>query len=167
MPLKHAWLEHKQDQIVCDINIEIEWKSFLAQCIDSFKTIRLAHSFCCDFCLAFLQTHILTSSAMKQRFLSSPAHSWTPTMPKMKKTKKQRANTLPSIGSVSRRRVTRMRIPKNTHSINTQARRHQFVSICFLLNVVIQNRNSNRWWCYHFPTCCYCAVSRVTLWHRC
>lgn len=52
---------------------------------------------------------------MKQRFLSSPAHSCTPTMPKMKKTKKHSASTLPSMGSVSRRRVTRIRIPTNTH----------------------------------------------------
>lgn len=63
-----------------------------------------------------IATYILTSSPMKQRFRSSPAHSCTPTMPKMKKTKKHSASTLPSIGSVSKRRVTRIRIPSNKHS---------------------------------------------------
>lgn len=62
-----------------------------------------------------IATYILTSSPMKQRFRSSPAHSCTPTMPKMKKTKKHSASTLPSIGSVSKRRVTRIRIPTNKH----------------------------------------------------
>lgn len=52
---------------------------------------------------------------MKHRFLSSPAHSCTPTMPKIKKTKKHSASTLPSIGSVSKSSVTRIRIPANTH----------------------------------------------------
>lgn len=54
---------------------------------------------------------MLKFSGRKQRFLSKPAHSWTPTMPKMKKTKKQRSRTFPSMGSVSKRSVTRMRIP--------------------------------------------------------
>lgn len=58
------------------------------------------------------QTHMLKFSGRKQRFLSKPAHSWTPTMPKMKKTKKQRRRTFPSMGSVSKRSVTRMRIPE-------------------------------------------------------
>lgn len=62
-----------------------------------------------------IATYSLTSSPMKHRFRSSPAHSCTPTMPKMKKTKKHSASTLPSIGSVSKRRVTRMRMPTNTH----------------------------------------------------
>ena len=59
-----------------------------------------------------MQTHMLKFSGRKQRFLSKPAHSWTPTMPKMKKTKKQRRRTFPSMGSVSKRSVTRMRIPE-------------------------------------------------------
>lgn len=42
---------------------------------------------------------------------SSPAHSWTPTMPKMKKTKKQRRRTFPSMGRVSNSRVTKIRMP--------------------------------------------------------
>lgn len=50
----------------------------------------------------------------KHLFLSSPAQSWTPTMPKMKKTKKHKRRTLPNIGRVSRSRVTRMRIPVET-----------------------------------------------------
>lgn len=58
--------------------------------------------------------YVLMSSPKKQRLRSSPAHSWTPTMPKMKKTKKQRRRTLPSIGRVSNRRVTRIRIPRWT-----------------------------------------------------
>lgn len=57
-------------------------------------------------------THIVKFSSMKQRLRSSPAHSCTPMMPKMKKTKKQRRRTFPSMGSVSRSSVTRMRIPE-------------------------------------------------------
>lgn len=47
----------------------------------------------------------------KHLFLSSPAQSWTPTMPKMKKTKKHSRRTLPNIGRVSSSRVTRILIP--------------------------------------------------------
>ena len=43
---------------------------------------------------------------MTQRLRRRPAQSWTPMMPKMKKTKKQRRRTLPNIGNVSRRRFT-------------------------------------------------------------
>lgn len=50
-------------------------------------------------------------SSTKQRFRRRPTQSWTPTMPKMKKTKKQSSSTLPSMGRVSSSRVTRMRIP--------------------------------------------------------
>lgn len=50
-------------------------------------------------------------SSMKQRLRSSPAHSCTPMMPKMKKTKKQRRSTFPSMGKVSRSKFTRMRMP--------------------------------------------------------
>lgn len=55
--------------------------------------------------------YVLMSSPRKQRLRSSPAHSWTPTMPKMKKTKKQRRRTFPSMGRVSNSRVTKIRIP--------------------------------------------------------
>lgn len=54
------------------------------------------------------------SSPRKQRLRSSPAHSWTPTMPKMKKTKKQRRRTFPSMGRVSNSKVTKIRIPGGT-----------------------------------------------------
>lgn len=47
----------------------------------------------------------------KHLFLSSPAQSWTPTMPKMKKTKKHSRRTLPNIGRVSSSRVTRILMP--------------------------------------------------------
>lgn len=57
-------------------------------------------------------THMGKLSSTKQRFLRRPTQSWTPTMPNMKKTKKQSSSTLPSMGSVSSRRVTRMRIPE-------------------------------------------------------
>ena len=40
-----------------------------------------------------------------------PAHSWTPTMPKMKKTKKQRRRTLPSMGRVSNNSITKILMP--------------------------------------------------------
>lgn len=56
-------------------------------------------------------THRLKFSGRKHRLRSSPAHSWTPTMPKMKKTKKQSSRTLPSMGKVSSSNVTRMRMP--------------------------------------------------------
>lgn len=47
----------------------------------------------------------------KHLFLSSPAQSCTPTIPKMKKTKKHKRRTLPNIGRVSNSRVTSIRIP--------------------------------------------------------
>lgn len=50
-------------------------------------------------------------SSRKQRFRSRPAHSCTPMMPKMKKTKKQSRSTFPSMGSVSSSRFTRIRMP--------------------------------------------------------
>ncbi len=66
-------------------------------------------------------THREKFSGRKQRLRRSPAHSWTPTIPKMKKTKKQSSSTLPSMGRVSSRSVTRILIPttqwKNNCSI--------------------------------------------------
>lgn len=56
-------------------------------------------------------THREKFSGRKQRLRRSPAHSWTPTIPKMKKTKKQSSSTLPSMGRVSSRSVTRILIP--------------------------------------------------------
>lgn len=55
--------------------------------------------------------HVSMSSPRKQRLRSSPSHNWTPTMPKMKKTKKQRSRTFPSIGRVSNSSVTKILIP--------------------------------------------------------
>lgn len=55
--------------------------------------------------------YVLILSSRKQRLRSSPAHSWTPTMPKMKKTKKQRRRTFPSMGRVSNSSVTKIRMP--------------------------------------------------------
>lgn len=46
-----------------------------------------------------------------QRCRSIPSHNWTPTMPKMKNTKKHRSKTLPSIGNVSSNSITSIRIP--------------------------------------------------------
>lgn len=48
---------------------------------------------------------------VKHRFLSFPCHSCTPMIPNTKKIRKDKRRTLPSIGSVSRRSVTRIRIP--------------------------------------------------------
>lgn len=70
--------------------------------------------------------YVLMSSPKKQRLRSSPAHSWTPTMPKMKKTKKQRRRTFPSMGRVSNRRVTRIRIPSRgkEKTVSTKKMKH-------------------------------------------
>lgn len=59
--------------------------------------------FCCTYIAKFL--------SRKHLFLSSPAQSCTPTIPKMKKTKKHKRRTLPNIGRVSNSRVTSIRIP--------------------------------------------------------
>lgn len=60
--------------------------------------------------------HLTKALSRKQRFRSRPAQSWTPTMPKMKKTKKQSRRTFPSMGSVSSSRVTRIRMPEGSRS---------------------------------------------------
>ncbi|TNN60257.1 hypothetical protein EYF80_029510 [Liparis tanakae] len=52
-----------------------------------------------------MQNDMKDHGGENRRFLSSPAHNCTPTMPKMKKTKKHSASTLPSMGRVSRRRA--------------------------------------------------------------
>ena len=56
-------------------------------------------------------------SLMQQRCLSSPAHSCTPIIPKMKKTKKQRRRTFPSMGSVSSSSITRILMPGNVRDL--------------------------------------------------
>lgn len=76
-------------------------------------------------------THIVKFSSMKQRFLSRPAHSCTPMIPKIKKTKKQRRRTFPSMGRVSKSKFTRIRMPARgirdargvDHSIGVGVRR--------------------------------------------
>lgn len=40
-----------------------------------------------------------------------PSHSWTPTIPNMKNTKKHSSNTLPNMGRVSSSSITSIRIP--------------------------------------------------------
>jgi len=59
----------------------------------------------------FRCTYIAKFLSRKHLFLSSPAQSCTPTIPKMKKTKKHKRRTLPNIGRVSNSRVTSIRIP--------------------------------------------------------
>ena len=49
---------------------------------------------------------------IKHLFLRTPAQSWTPIIPKIKKTKKHNNNTFPSIGRVSNRSITNIRIPE-------------------------------------------------------
>ena len=51
---------------------------------------------------------------VKQRFRSFPCHSCTLMMPKTKNIKNDNKSTLPSIGRVSRRSVTSIRIPAGT-----------------------------------------------------
>lgn len=53
---------------------------------------------------------IVEFKSKKQRFRSNPFHSWTPTMPKMEKTKKHRRSKLPRVGRVSISNMTRMRM---------------------------------------------------------
>lgn len=60
--------------------------------------------------------YLTKALSRKQRFRRRPAQSWTPTMPKMKKTKKQSRRTFPSMGSVSSSRVTRIRMPVGSRS---------------------------------------------------
>lgn len=47
----------------------------------------------------------------KHRWRRIPSHSCTPTIPNIKKTKKHRSSTLPSIGRVSSKSITSIRIP--------------------------------------------------------
>lgn len=71
------------------------------------------------------------SSPRKQRLRSSPAHSWTPTMPKMKKTKKQRRRTFPSMGRVSNSSVTKIRIPRG-HRKTKMASEIIILMLCYM-----------------------------------
>lgn len=61
--------------------------------------------------LVGVASHLAKVLSRKQRLRSRPAHSCTPTMPKMKKTKKQSRSTFPSMGRVSSSSVTRIRMP--------------------------------------------------------
>ena len=58
-----------------------------------------------------------------------PAQSWTPTMPNMKKTKKQRRSTLPSMGRVSNSSITKILMPFREKNVNILMSR-----ICFKMN---------------------------------
>ena len=49
--------------------------------------------------------------SVKNKKWPTPAQSWTPTMPKMKNTKKQSRRTLPSIGRVSNSSITKILMP--------------------------------------------------------
>lgn len=55
--------------------------------------------------------HLAKLLSRKQRLRSRPAQSCTPTMPKMKKTKKHSRSTFPSMGRVSSSSVTKIRMP--------------------------------------------------------
>lgn len=50
-----------------------------------------------------------------QRCRNIPSHSWTPTIPNIKNTKKHSNSTLPSMGNVSSKSITRIRIPFCLH----------------------------------------------------
>lgn len=89
----------------------------------------------------------LSGSFITQRWRRMPSQSWTPTIPKMKNTKKHNSNTLPSMGRVSSNSMTRIRIPKGKHEkewaifansktkflviifINTKIKKTQFFSL--------------------------------------
>ena len=53
----------------------------------------------------------LSFKFVKQRFLSFPCHNCTPMIPKTKNIRKDNISTLPSIGSVSKSSVTKIRMP--------------------------------------------------------
>ena len=53
---------------------------------------------------------MVSFNCKKQRFRNKPFHNCTPTIPNMKKTKKQRSNTFPNIGNVSSSSITKIRI---------------------------------------------------------
>lgn len=61
--------------------------------------------------------YIVSLSSRWHLWRSTPAHNWTPMIPKMKKTKKQRRRTLPSIGRVSRRSITKILMPEKKKQI--------------------------------------------------
>lgn len=61
-----------------------------------------------------------------QRCRNIPSHSWTPTIPNIKNTKKHSNSTLPSMGNVSSKSITRIRIPFCLHLANGLA--HGIVS---------------------------------------
>ena len=69
-----------------------------------------------------LDTHgsvvILVGTSRKHLCRRSPAHSWTPIIPKIKKTKKQSRRTFPNIGRVSSSNMTKIRIPEKGNGKN-------------------------------------------------
>ena len=64
----------------------------------------------------------------KQRLRNKPFHNCTPIIPKIKKTKKQRRSALPSIGNVSSRSITSIRID-GTRLIVRNGRRTRTVRV--------------------------------------
>lgn len=57
-----------------------------------------------------------------QRCRNIPSHNWTPTIPNMKNTKKHSNSTLPSMGNVSSKSITRIRIPFCLYSVINEPR---------------------------------------------
>lgn len=75
-------------------------------------------------------TYMVKFSSRKQRFLSKPAQSCTPMMPKMKKTKKQSRSTFPSMGSVSSSRFTRIRMPgRMAEKVASEKQKEQVIKL--------------------------------------
>ena len=87
-------------------HVSINYCSAADSCLYGMKVLRYAESTKHETDPA---AEMFGGRLRKQRLRSSPAHSWTPMMPKMKKTKKQRSRTLPSIGSVSSSSITSIR----------------------------------------------------------
>lgn len=59
----------------------------------------------------------------------TPAHSCTPMIPNMKKTKKHKRRTLPNIGKVSNNNVTKIRIPEMTNGTVVKLLNHVYCAI--------------------------------------
>lgn len=59
---------------------------------------------------------MFSGRSRKHLCLSSPAQSCTPMIPKIKNTKKHKSSTFPSMGSVSRSSITRIRMPEKDKS---------------------------------------------------
>lgn len=70
----------------------------------------------------------------KQRLRNNPFHNCTPIIPKIKNIKKQRRRTLPSIGNVSNKSITNIRID-GTRFIARNGRRTRIVRIDDILKL--------------------------------